>query len=245
LKNKEKKMTRFFHSDTSGYIKRRKYILWLVLLPLFQASLIAALIVIVNLRAFAENGFAETAVRGIAAAALAGTFMFFAVMIVTEHLISRNARYTFFEIADKALIFSKYGGDYINRGKRIVSRKLYVIPLEGLEKIGYNEKKRKIYLKGVDFRIYTDASERLNYKLSDGFPEFESWWYNQNGFTTADAVSVSAVFAGTDTEKLCRRIAEAKKYFQSAPKPKPYVHKEADFVRRRRAFERFKRLREL
>jgi hypothetical protein len=238
-------MRSFFHAQTGKYIKRRKYITWLTLLPLFQASLIAALIVSVNFRAFYEKGYHLIAFYGIAAAAMAGTLVFFIVFILTEHLVKRNARYTFFEVADKSLIFSKYDWDYVNRGKRIVSRRLYIVPLESLDKIGYSLKKRKVYLEGKNFRVYTDSSERLNYKLSGGFPEFESWWYNQNGFETLGAVAIPAVFAGTDTEKLCKRIAEAAKNFQNAPKPKPYVHKEADFVRRRRAFEKMKNLQKM
>ncbi|MDR2558263.1 MAG: hypothetical protein LBC86_01775 [Oscillospiraceae bacterium] len=233
-------MRSFFHAETQKYAKRRKYILWLTLLPLFQASLIAALIVIVNFRAFHEKGYHLIALRGITAAGAAGTLVFFAVFIITELLIKRNARYTFFEIAEKAIIFSRYDGDYISRGKRVVSRKLYIIPLSAPTKTGYSEKKRRIYIENEQIREYCDSSERLNYKLLDGFPEFESWWYNQNGFKILPAIKIPETFAGTDTEKLCRSIAEAKRNFDNAPKPKPHVHKEADFVRRRRAFEKLK-----
>ncbi|MCL2637713.1 MAG: hypothetical protein FWD48_05015 [Oscillospiraceae bacterium] len=238
-------MHSFFHADTEKYIKRRKYILWLTLLPLFQASFIAALIVIVNFRAFHEKGFHLIAVRGVGVAALVGVLLFFAAYIFTEKLVKRGARYTYFEIAEKSLIFSRYDGDYISRGKRIVSRRLYVIPLSSLKKIGFSQKKRRIYLEGEDFREYCDLSERLNYKLSDGFPEFGSWWYNENGFKNISAVRIPKIFTETDMEKIFSNIIEAKKYFSDAPKPKPYVHKEADFVRRRRALAKFNRLQKM
>ncbi|MCL2696919.1 MAG: hypothetical protein FWE74_02420 [Oscillospiraceae bacterium] len=238
-------MARFFHCDTERYIKRRRYILWLVLLPLFQASLIAVLIVIVNFRAFYEKGYHLLAFRGITAAAATGTLVFFAVFIITEKLVRRGARYTYFEIADKALIFSRYDGDYISRGKRIVSRKLYVIPLSSLKKIGHSEKKRRIYLEGEQLREYCDASERLNYKLSGGFPEFASWWYNNNGFKSLTLVRIPRVFTNSDMEKITAAVIDAKKNLNTAPKPKPYVHKEADFIRRRRAFDKMKNLRSM
>jgi hypothetical protein len=245
LKNKEKKMTRFFHADTQKYAKRRKYILWLTLLPLFQVPLIAVLIMLVNFRAFHEKNYQLLTLYGAGAAALAGTLLFFAVYIITEKLIKRNARYTYFEIGEKSLILSRYDGDYIVRGKKLVSRRLFVIPLSSLHKIGFSEKKGSIYLEGGDFREYCDSSERLGYKLSDGFPEFESWWYNQNGFKNLPVVRIPKIFTKTDTDKIRQSIIEAKRNFNSAPKPKPYTHKESEFVRRRRAFDRFKRLQNL
>jgi len=241
-------MANFFHCDTNRYIKRRKYFLWLTLLPLFQGSLITALIVIVNLRAFIEKGYHLTALYAVAAAAAAGTLIFFVTFTMTEKSVKRNARYTFFDIGTKALVFSRYDGDFFCGSRREISRKLYVIPLASLTKIGYSQKKKRIYLETAPespekIREYTDKSERLNYRFTDGFPEFESWWYNDNGFKTSTELRIPGVFG--DAVRLSESIATAKRAFNDQPKPKPYVHKESDFAKRKKALDRLKKLQKL
>jgi hypothetical protein len=235
----EEIMTTFFHCDTGKYIKRRKYLLWIALLPLFQASLITALIVIVNFRVFYERGYHLIAFYAVSAAAALGTLIFFVTYFLTERAVKRNARYTFFEIGAKALIYSRYAGDYISRGKLEIHRKLYIIPLSSLKKIGYSEKKNSVYLEAGNIRKYNDSTEHLKYRLSSGFPEFESWWYNEHGFKTSAAVKIPGLFGSA--EKLTAVIAEAKRAFEEQPKPKPYVHKESDYVKKKMALERIKR----
>ncbi|MDR2532481.1 MAG: hypothetical protein LBC82_06530 [Oscillospiraceae bacterium] len=240
-------MMRFFHCDTGRYIKRRKYLLWITLLPLIQGSVITSLIVIVNFRAFYEKGYHLPAIRAVTAAAVFGTLVFFATFFITEKAVKRNARYTFFEIGTKALIYSRYSGEYIRRGKRVINRSLYVVPLCSLKKIGYSEKKGRLYLEAdgdgvAKIRKYHDSSERLKYKLSDGFPQFESWWYNEHGFRTLTVLKVPAIFGGIEKlSEIAENIAEAKRAFENTPKPKPYVHKEADFIKRKRAIEKLKK----
>ena len=236
----------FIHCNTEKYIKHRKYILWLTLFPLFQGALITALIMLVNLRAFYESGLLKTAACAAVAAALLGTLFFYAVYILTERAVSRNARYTYFEISPKAVIFSRYGGWYISGGRRVIARKLYIIPFSELKSIGYNEKSGAVYLEAGDpdnpgIKKYLDRSDRLNYKITGGQPVFEeeSWWYNENGYKKLDLIKIPKFFG--EPEELCRKIAEAKREFESLPKPKPYVHKEAAFVRRRKALAKFKK----
>ncbi|MCL2019913.1 MAG: hypothetical protein FWG70_09175 [Oscillospiraceae bacterium] len=241
-------MRNFFHADTKKYLKRRKYILWLTLLPLFQGSVITALIVIVNLRAFYDRGYHLTAIRAVAAAAAGGTLFFFIVFAVCERLVKRNARYTFIDIGVKALVYSRYDGDMAEGGRCCVMRRLYVVPLSCIGKIGYSEKKNRVYLEtepnaNIKIREYSDKSERLDYRFSDGFPEFESWWYNRNGFKNRTSLVIPGIFGSA--ERLTEAIAQTKKDFDALPKPKPYVHKESDFAKRKRAIERLKKLQKL
>jgi hypothetical protein len=244
-------MKHFFHCDTERYIKRRKYILWLSLLPLFKAALIVLLTVIVNFGAFRENGCLSAAFGAVSAAAAGGTVLFFTVFFITEKLVKRNARYTFLEITQKAVIYSKYDGDYIYRGKRCVSRSLYVIPLASLKKIGFSEKKGRIYFEADEdasekIRHYNDSAERLKYRLNEGFPEFESWWYDENGFERLTELRIPGIFGDSaQMKKMSEIAAEAKITLANTPKPKPHVHKEPDFIKRRRALETLKKMQKL
>jgi hypothetical protein len=240
------RMKHFFHCDTERHIKRRKYILWLTLFPLFQVALIIVLIIFVNLRAFHENNYLPAAFRGLSAAAAGGTVLFFAVFFITEKLVKRNARYTFLEIGQKAVVYSRYDGDYYERGKRYATRSLYVIPFAALRRIGFSEKKGRIYLEADEIRLYSDTTERLKYRLGEGLPEFESWWYDENGFETLTALRIPRIFGNSaQMKKLSEIIAEAKRAADDVPKPKPHVHKEPDFIKRRRALEAFKKLQRL
>ena len=228
----------FFHCDTARYVKRRKYILWITLLPVFQSAVITALIVFVNLRAFYENGYLTAALSAISGAVAAGLLFSFAVFVFTERAVKRNARYTFFEIGEKTLVFSRYSGSYISRGKRVITRRLFVIPLSALKTVGYSEKSGAVFLE-AQVREYGDRSERLNYRFCEGFPEFESWWYNENGYKTLPVLKIPNMFG--DYKKLCENIAEAKRRFDDAPKRGAYVHKELDFVKKRKAMDKLKR----
>jgi len=236
----------FFHCDTQKYITRRKYILWLTLLPLVQGSVIALLITIVNLRAFYEKEYLMIVVYAVGGAAAFGTLFFYTVFLFTERIVKKQARYTFIELSPKALIFSRYAGDYLSGRKIETTRKLYIVPLADLKSIGLCEKSGTIYLEAEEegkIREYSDRSERLNYKISEGFPEFDSWWYNENGFGTLLVLKISPIFGNKDdSRKLCEKIAETKCIFDNAPKPVPYVHKEPDFIRRKKALDKLKRL---
>ena|GEM_PF-1415128 len=235
----------FFHCDTQRYIKRRKYILWIALLPLFQSAVIILLITIVNLRVFYENGYLRIVIYAVTGAAGFGALLFFTVFALTEKAVKRNARYTFFEIGGKALVFSRYSGDLIEQGKLCPTRVLIVIPLSELKSAGFNRRSGVIYLnmseKGGG-RKYTDRTERLNYRLAEGFPDFESWWYNQNGFKSLPVVKIPGIFGKTGnskefSKKLFENITQAKRNFDSTPKIKPYSHKEPDFIKRKKALD--------
>jgi hypothetical protein len=239
-------MRDFFHCDTRKYITRRKYILWLTLLPLVQGAVIILLITIVNLRAFYEKQYLPVVIYAVGGAAAAGTLIFFAVFSFTEAVVKRYARYNFIEIGGKALIYSRYAGDYLSGSRLKTARRLYVVPLKALKSIALCEKSGAIFLEageGGAFRGYNDRTERLKYKLNDGFPEFESWWYNENGFDSLAELRIPPLFGSADDAKrICVRLAEAKRLHDDAPKPRQYVHKEPDFVKRKKALALRKKL---
>ncbi|MCL2107920.1 MAG: hypothetical protein FWH20_01055 [Oscillospiraceae bacterium] len=231
----------FFHCDTSKYARRRKLFMWLVLFPLFLGLLATSFVVIANLRAFHDSGMLGTVFHAAIAVSAAGTLLFYLTWLSTETAIKRHARYTFFEICPKALVYSRYSGRSLQGGKIIITRKLYIIPLAALASIGYSEKNGKVYLEAAEkIKSYHDRSERLDYKIIDNTPTFdgESWWYNENGHETLDFLTIPPIFGNSD--EFCQKIALAKRNFDNLPKPRPYVHKEADFVKRRKALAKMR-----
>jgi hypothetical protein len=88
-------------------------------------------------------------------------------------------------------------------------------------------------------REYYDTSERLKYTISGGTPDFESWWYNENGFKTLQILEVPRIFG--EPVEFCEKIAEAKRAFDNLPEPTPYVHREPEFVKRKKAMDRLKK----
>jgi hypothetical protein len=223
------------------------------LLPLVQGSVIALLITIVNLRHFYDKNYLVIVIYSVLGAAVLGALVFYVTFAVTEIAVRRDARYTFAEIVPKALIYSRYAGDYftgnyLSGNKLETARKLYIIPLKTLKSVGLCEKSGAIYLESEitdgngSIRAYNDRSERLNYKLLDGFPDFDSWWYNENGFTILNELKIPPLFGNPEeSRKLCEKIGEAKRNFDNAPQPRPYIHQELDFVKRKKALNKLKK----
>lgn len=111
-------------------------------------------------------------------------------------------RSTYFEIQKGAAVYSRYAG-------RIFSdiggteRKLWVIPYDGLK---LSLKNGRLTFTGK-IRYYEGSSDRLNYHIRRGKPEFDNWWLNDNGFVELPTVTLPACFHKQKT--ICRycRIA--------------------------------------
>jgi len=230
----------FFHMNTNIYIKRRKLILLLALPPLFLCALIAALMTLVNFRDLHEQGGFHIALGGAAAAVALGVLVFFITYSVTERAVKRGARFTFIEVFGNTLTFSRYAGAYLSLDGLVLYRRLYILPLASLKAIGYDEKRGTIFIEtdGEKIREYSDRSERLNYRFVEGNVEFESWWYNESGFTTRSELKIPPLFS--DPQVLCARIASAKRAVENLPAPRAYVHKEPEFIKRKKAQEKWK-----
>ena len=144
--------------------------------------------------------------------------------------IRRKSRYTYLDIQLKFIVFSSYGGEYTSGGRKIIVRDLYYIPIKELKSAEPEKKGKGVILTG-NFRHYCMNSENLGYHVKDGEAVFDREWLNIGGFEAVGAVRIPPVFG--KTERLIESIEFSRKRFAEIPAPKPYVFKEADFIRRR------------
>lgn len=161
---------------------------------------------------------------------LTGMCVCFAMAELSHKKIRRSSRYTYVDIQDKAVVFSSYAGEYRVSGEKIIVRDLYYIPFEKLRRIEPEKNGRGIILTG-DIRHFCMNSDNLGYHVKDGDIVFDREWLNIGGSEQAESVRIPAVFG--NPERLSLSIREAYKKFIETPKPKPYVFREADFIRRR------------
>ena len=166
----------------------------------------------------------------ICAVILTGMIICFIASELSYKKIRRHSRYTYLDIQLKFIIFSFYGGEYHSGGKRIIVRDLYYIPLSGLKSAVPEKKGDGIILSG-DFRHYCMNSENLGYHVKNGEIVFDREWLNIGGFEKIDSVKIPRVFG--KGERILNSVNGALERFNALPKPKPYVFREADFIRRR------------
>ncbi len=161
---------------------------------------------------------------------LAGMLICFFTEMLLSRKIRRCSRYTYVDIQLKTLIYSAYAGEYSISGERVVIRDIYYIPFAALSKAEISKNGRNIVVTGK-MRHYCMNSHNLGYHVVDGEVQFDRALLNESSFETIETLRIPAVFG--NPSKLCGAIEEAKERFEEIPAPKPYVFKEADFIRRR------------
>lgn len=223
-------MKNYFHCKTEIYLRRRRTIIILTVVPLFQVCVIVMLIMQLTFRSLSDRDYLYPLLIVIAACVLLSMLISWFVFEKTEKAIKRNSRYTYFEIDRKVLIFSRYAGEFAVRGIRTTNRILYVIPLKTLQSAELTPKKRSLTLKGV-IREYSGDSTTLGYHIKRGNIDFDRWWLNDNGFTEKNELLIPPLFGSRNY--LLKMIRLSKKQFDNTPPPKPYKFTEAAFVRRR------------
>ncbi len=154
---------------------------------------------------------------------------FFAEMYFSRR-IRRCSRYTYVDIQQKTAVYSSYAGEYRVAGEKVIIRDVYYIPFAVMTGAEVMKNGKGVNVTGK-MRHYCMNSDNLGYHVRDGEVVFDRELLNESGFETMETLRIPAVFG--NPERLCRAINEAKKNFDDVPAPKPYVFKEADFIRRR------------
>lgn len=159
-----------------------------------------------------------------------GLFICFVTAQLGYKKIRRNSRYTYIDIQEKAVILSLYGGEYRMSGEKIIVRELYLMPFEEIKSITPEKNGHGVILSGT-FRRYSMNSANLGYHIKDGEIVFDRQWLNIGGFEEIKTVRIPSLFGSQ--KRVMDSLKEGKKHYLEIPKPKPYVFKEADFIRRR------------
>ena len=236
---KEGILNSYFHAYTEKYAKRRLKATVLTVAPLAQFCMMIIWALMFNMRLISETEvvFSYAAVIGICV--LTGIALCMIYAAVCDHYIRVNRRYTYFEILQKAAVFSKYKGSYTVFGEKTVIRQVAVIPLKNYDRAYLDERKKHLILLG-EIRIYQGESDALGYHVKDGFPVFDKWWYNEaeKSYKTVGAMRLPMDFERPG--KIAAALDAAKREFEKIPPKKEYVFKEADIVRKRRELKKLR-----
>lgn len=163
-------------------------------------------------------------------AILTGMLICFGTAMVVWKKINRKSRYTYVDIQLKTAIYSSYAGEYRVSGEKVIIRDIYYIPFSSLTGSQVAKNGKDLMVMGK-IRHYCMNSENLGYHVKDGEVVFDRELLNESGFECLEEVRIPAVFG--KPERLCKAFEEGRARFEEIPAPKPYVFKEADFIRRR------------
>jgi len=198
----------YFHADSNMYKRKAGTIIWYTAPPVFLAAVISGVCIWISYENLARSGLLIRAV--ITVCAVLFVFSVFARVLseLAETAARNDARYTYAEIGLYDVIISVYAGSYTMYGEKTVLRRLFVIPLSGLESVGA-DKKHKITVKGGKIREYAGNTRRLGYYFKNGVLKFKEPYYEENGFALITEAVIPARFG--NPEKLIKRINAAKK----------------------------------
>lgn len=224
-------MRSYFHADCTIYQKRYKRTLITVLVPLAAVCIFCACNIIFNLRTDGNRSFAQIMMYIILGSVAAGIILCFAGAYIVDKKCRRHARFTYFDILPKGMVFSRYAGEYYLYGERTIYRRLYYIPFSGVTDIIRNSKAtpHDIAFSG-EIREYFMPSDALGYHINeDGELLFDRTELNERFFELRERLVISEDFGNTKLlETAARYYLEQ---FKAIPEKKPFNI--ADYVMHR------------
>lgn len=224
-----KKPRCYFHADTGVYIVALRHALTVVILPLLAICIFCT----VNIVLHYNTGFANLLMIIIAGSVLFGMIFTFSAVYIADKKKRRHARFTFFDILPRGMVFSEYAGEFVHYGKRTILRQLYYIPFEGFESVSRDPKKtpRELTIKG-NIRGLFYESGRLGYHIGeDGEMVFDTAILNIGMYDALSEVTVKKRFG--NTKQLEAAILFYKDKFDNAPEKKPFNISDYVAVRRK------------
>lgn len=230
-------MNSYFHAYTQKYEKRRIGAILLTAAPLTEFCMLIIWTLMFNLKRAGQIEFIAPYCIAVSASIMLGLLLCWLYYGIGEHYIKFNRRYTYFEIAPKAAVFSKYKGSYTIFGKRYIQRQVCVIPLEKYERAFLDEKKKHLILIG-EIKIYQGEDNSLGYHVKEGLPVFDRWWYNEaeKSYKTVEMIKLPMDFQHPG--QIAAALDKAKMDMKKIPPKKQYVFKEADIVRKRKELKK-------
>ncbi len=224
-------MRDFFHADTSVYARRFKTVMIAVLLPLAAVCIFCAAVIIFNLHSDGDTGFAQLMMYIIIGCVAFGMITGFAGAYIVEKKTRRHARFTYFDILPKGMIYSRYGGEHYLYGERTIYRRMYYIPFSELAAVSRDPKSSPLSfeIKG-GIREFFMPSDHLGYHIDeDGELQFDNPELNERFFTLQDRLKISNDFGST--KQLVRSVNYFWDKYKNTPEKRPFNI--ADYVKQR------------
>ena len=215
-------MREYFHADTTIYPRRLKAVIIALLMPLAAVCVFCAVYIVFNLRTDGDKGLAELMVKITAGCVAAAITACFAGAYITEKKQRRHARYTYFDILPKGMIYSRYAGEHYLYGERTVYRRLYYIPFAALTEI---KRDPKISPAAISFageiREYFFPSDQLGYHIDeDGELHFDNAELDTRFYKPLGRLSIRNDFGST--KQLERSANHYLELFRNAPKKREF-----------------------
>ena len=232
-------MDSYFHAYTKKYRTRFRYAAAITVTPLAELAMMSVWTLLFNMKRAADPSFALPLALITAGCVLAGMILCWIYYELAAYYEKRASRYTYFDIGQKTAVYSRYAGEYRHRGKRVVMRRLYVIPMKNYGSAYLDEKRRHLILTG-EIRCYYGESDGLGYHFKDGELVFNEWWNDETNYTVTRMLKLPMDFEKPG--KIAAALYEAKTAFDAIPEKKPYVFREADIVRKRKELKRIAEL---
>lgn len=226
----EKPLKNFFHYSPVKTKTVMGRIIFFTAIVCAELSIATFFVLILNFFTARDDRLILRMLMIISVLILSGLFISFITAQLSHRKIRRNSRFTYIDIQEKAVILSLYGGEYRTGGERVIVRELYLMPFEEIKSIASEKNGQSIIVSG-NFRHYSMNSENLGYHIKDGEVVFDRQWLNIGGFEKVGTVRIPHLFG--NPKRVSASLTEGKKHYLEIPKPKPYVFKEADFIRRR------------
>lgn len=210
----------YFHAYTGQFTKRCKTAVILVDVPLFQLCVICIVDMLLNFRKLGERQFLSVMCGIVLGSVLVGTLFTLVCFYLMQKAVKRHSRYTYFDIEQRVMIFSMYGGEYYSGGKRTINRELYVMPFSEFQSVERDPKKKTVTIKG-EIRVYYLPSDDLGYHIKDGNIAFDHWWLDGNNYKVVSELEINNCFERV--KLLESSINAAFEDFKQIPPPKPFV----------------------
>lgn len=215
-------MRSFFHCDTTIYKKRLKTVLIALLAPLIAVCVFCAANVIFNMRSDGDKDFARLMMWIAVGCVAAGMIFCFAGAYITDRKIRRHARYTYFDILPKGMIYSRYAGQHQLYGEVTIYRRLYYIPFSSFADAQRDAKgsPEELTLTGV-IQEYFLPSEHLGYHIDeDGELQFDNPELMERHFELRGKLVILHDFGRT--KQLQRSVQHYYEQYKNAPVKKEF-----------------------
>ena len=110
---------------------------------------------------------------------------------ISAKRIKYNCKDTFIDVVGEYLVVSEFTDARFNRGKMQEYKRLWTIKLSAIEDVYYYDRDIVIMGKG---RLIEEQADWLNYSVGRDGPDFEKWWYNENGGKTVHSIELRNKF---------------------------------------------------